>query len=232
MKILVCGSSTSMPDMSADWTQKTWVYHLQQKINCEIVNVSRVGSGGQYMHDAVIAEVTDRSYDLVIVTWNVADRVEFRTNYDLPIEDWIRHGGNPHTKYMQSDWIWSHTPDKIMPNQAAIDNKNGLIKYRLNTLPKYETNHQSMLTQVISLQSTLKTYNIPYVFAFYRKLLMLKKFNNYYKKLDWDNIFEHNLYAKAKVLGLWDNKSSHPTEDAYRWYSNEMVKYLNKRNLI
>jgi hypothetical protein len=133
---------------------------------------------------------------------------------------------------MQSDWVWSHTPDKIMPNQAAIDNKNGLIKYRLNTLPKYETNHQSMLTQVISLQSTLKTYNIPYVFAFYRKLLKLKKFNNYYKKLDWDNIFEHNLYVKAKVLGLWDSKSSHPTEDAYRWYSNEMVKYLNKRNLI
>ena len=232
MKILICGTSTSMPDMTTAWTQKTWVHHLQKKLPCDIVNISRVGCGNQYMHDAVLAEVTERPYDLVIVTWTVANRAEFRTQYTLPLFDWDKFGGNPHNMHMQKDWIFPHTPDTIIPFDAAIHTKNELFRFRLKSLPKYEINHQTMLTQVISLQSTLKSYGIPYVFAFYRKLLQLKKFNNYYEKIDWDNTIEHNLYTKAKTLNMWDDDTKHPTEDAYRWYADEMLNFINTKNLI
>jgi hypothetical protein len=221
-----------MPDMSATWAQKTWVYHLQKKIPCEIVNISRVGCGNLYIHDAVLAEVTERQYDLVIVTWTVANRAEFRTQYTLPLFDWDKFGGNPHDSHMQKDWIFPHTPDSIIPFDEAINTKNELMRYRLKSLPEYEVNHQTMLTQVISLQSTLKSYGTPYMFAFYRKILQLKKFSNYYNKIDWANIIDHNLYTKAKTMNMWDNDTLHPTEEAYQWYADEIIEFLNTKNLI
>lgn len=234
MKILVCGASVVMPDLSASWTPRTWIHYLQQKLNCEIVNIARAGCGNQYMHDAVIAEVTERSYDLVLVSWNIADRIEFRTQHKLPMTDWIKNGKNinPHAEYMQSEWIWPHTADNIMPRQEDVETKNELFRRRFLTLPTYEINHQIMLTQALSLQSTLKSYGIPYTFVWYRTLLRLKQFKNYYDKIDWNYVHPDSLFRQAKNKKMWDDKSLHPTEEAYKWYADEMYKFLNDRNLI
>ena len=232
MKILVCGSSVVMPDLSSAWTQRTWIHYLQQKLNCEIVNIARSGCGNQYIHDAVLAEVTERSYDLVLVSWNLGGRVEFRTSHNLTLFDWDKSGGNPHQKYMQTDWIWPHTPDNIMPFERAVEYKKNLFKSRFDIVPKYETNQQITLTHVISLQSTLKSYGVPYTFAFYRPLLQLKRFKSYYDKIDWNYVHPDNLYRVSKNMKMWDKETLHPTDEAYRWYSDEMYKFLNDRNLI
>jgi hypothetical protein len=231
MKILVCGASVVMPDLSTPWSQRTWIHYLQQKLNCEIVNIARAGCGNQYMHDSVIAEVTERSYDLVLVSWNIADRIEFRTQYKLPMPD-LKYMRNPHEKYMQSEWIWPHTADDIMPFEEAAETKNELFKRRFSTMPTYETNHQIMLTHALSLQSTLKSYGIPYTFVWYRTLMRLKQFKNYYDKIDWNFVHPDSLFRQAKNKKMWDDKSLHPTDEAYRWYADEMYKFLNDRNLI
>ena len=231
MKILVCGASVVMPDLSGPKTQRTWIHYLQQKLNCEVVNIARSGCGNQYMHDAVIAEVTERPYDLVLVSWNIANRIEFRTQHKLPMPD-LKYMLNPHKEYMQSEWIWPHTPDDVMPSEEAAENKNELFRRRFLTIPTYEINHQIMLTQALSLQSTLKSYGIPYTFVWYRTLLRLKQFKNYYDKIDWNYVHPDSLFRQAKNKKMWDDKSLHPTDEAYRWYADEMYKFLNDRNLI
>jgi len=167
-----------------------------------------------------------------LVSWNIADRIQFRTQYNLRLFDWDRNGGNPHEQYMQKDWIFPHTPDEIMPFIDTIGYKNKIFEQYFCVMPKYETNHQIMLTNVLSLQSTLKSYGIPYTFVWYRTLLQLKQFKNYYNKIDWNYVHPRSLFRQAKNMNMWDEKTLHPTDAAYRWYADEIYKFLSDRNLI
>ena len=232
MKVLVCGSSVVMSDMTSDDAPKTWVYYLQQKLDCKIVNIARAGCGNQYMHDAVLAEVTERHYDLVLVSWNIADRVEIRTRLDLEMDDWTLIGGNPHYEHMQRNWMWPHTTDEIINHEDCIQSKNNYFKSRLHILPGYDVTHQTMLTQVISLQSTLKQYCIPYMFTFYRKLLKLSKFDSYYNRMDFNNILEESMYRFAKNKNQWDSTTLHPNSAAHAAYADVVHEFLSTKNLI
>ena len=232
MRILVCGSSVVMSDMTSDDAPKTWVYYLQQKLDCKIVNIARAGCGNQYMHDAVLAEVTERHYDLVLVSWNIADRVEVRTRLNIEMDDWTLIGGNPHSEHMQRNWMWPHTADEIIKKKDCIAAKNEYFKSRLHLLPHYDVHHQTMLTQVISLQSTLKQYCIPYMFTFYRKLLKLSKFDSYYNRIDFNNILDESMYRFAKNNNGWNTSTLHPTSAAHAAYATIVHEFLSTKNLI
>jgi hypothetical protein len=119
-----------------------------------------------------------------------------------------------------------------MPSDQDAEYKNKIFKEYFYTLPKYERNHQIMLTHALSLQSTLKSYGIPYTFVWYRTLLKLKRFDSYYDKIDWNYVHPESLFRQAKNMKMWDDKTLHPTDEAYRWYADEMYKFLNDRNLI
>jgi hypothetical protein len=232
MKLLVCGSSVVMSDMTSDDAPKTWVYYLQQKLDCKIVNIARAGCGNQYMHDAVLAEVTERHYDLVLVSWNIADRVEVRTNLNIESDDWALIGGNPHYEYMQRNWMWPHTTEELIKDKNCSEAKNEYFKARFDLIPGYDITHQTMLTQVLSLQSTLKQYCIPYMFTFYRKLLKLSKFDSYYKRIDFDNILDESMYRFAKNINQWDSTTLHPTSEAHAAYATIVHEFLSTKNLI
>ena len=232
MKILVCGTSVVMSDMTSEDAPKTWVYYLQQKLDCEVVNIARAGCGNQYMHDAVLCEMTERPYDLVLVSWNIADRTEVRTRLDLGLEDWSVIGGNPHREYMQRNWMWPHTTDIMFKHKNTIESRDQYFKARLHLLPGYDVMHQTMLTHVISLQSTLKQYNIPYMFTFYRKLLKLSKFNSYYNRIDFDNILEESMYRFAKNNNEWDSDTLHPKSAAHAAYAELVYEHLSTKTLI
>jgi hypothetical protein len=232
MKILVCGTSVVMSDMTSEDAPKTWVYYLQQQLDCEVVNIARFGCGNQYMHEAVLAEVTERDYDLVLVSWNIQDRVEVRTRLNLEFEDWNLIGGNPHSEYMQRGWIWPHTTEEIIEHNYNIASKHNYFKSRLHLLPGYDICHQTMLTHVISLQSTLKQYNVPYMFTFYRKLLKLSKFNRYYNRMDFNNILEDSLFRLAKNINEFDSVTTHPTSAGQKEYAKLVYQHLSTRNLI
>jgi hypothetical protein len=234
MRILVCGTSVMMygKNTSKETDQKSWVWYLQQKLNCEVVNLARAGCGNQYMHDAVIAAITEQDYDLVLVSWNKSGVAEFRCQHKLPLVDWDGLEGNPHPEYLQNDWVWSHTPDEVMPWEDAALDKKDLFKSHFRMNPKYPVNHQMSLTQILSLQSTLKSYGVPYAFVFYRKLLQLKQFKKYYEKIDWSNVHDKNLFSLAKHNKLWDNASYHPTNKAHEIYADMMYEFLSTKNLI
>lgn len=225
MKIVVSGTSIMMNNLS-------FVRIMQKRLGCEIMNLARVGCGNQYIHDSVIAEVTERPTDLVMVQWTVPNRVEFRTQYDTGLFDWEMYGGNSNEHLLQRDWMWPHTPDHTVPSPETAVSKNAMFESRFKFTPGVYANHQTMLTQIISLQSVLKSYNIPYVFIFYRKLLQLKQFTQYYDRIDWSNVHDQNLFRISKDRGWWNDDSYHPTASAYEYYADEMIKYLNTKNLI
>jgi hypothetical protein len=210
----------------------SFVRILEEKLNCEIVNLARVCGVNKYIHDSIVTEVTERDYDLVLVQWTAPNIVEFRTQYDTGLFDWEMYNGNKHHNLLQKDWMWSHTPDGVMPSPEAAVAKNHMFESRFKLTPGAYTNHQTMLTQILSLQSVLKSYDIPYVFIFYRKLLQLKQFKRYYDRIDWHNVHDQYLFRIAKDNDYWNHDSYHPTAAAYEYYAQEIINYLDTKNLI
>jgi hypothetical protein len=229
LNILVCGTSIALP---VSWGQKTWVHYLKQQLNCEIVNLSRVGCGSQYIHDSVITEVIERNYDLVIVSWNSFNNIlEVRSRIKQKIFDWDIIGGNPHAEYLQSDWIWNHVPDHAIEDELDVGIKRDFFNAYLNLgQGDHETGIKNTLVNVISLQNTLKALDLPYMFTFPRKLLRLKRHEHYHKLVDWSLVDDHHLYTDARRMRHWEN--NHPTEAAYQWYADEVYQFLSTKNLI
>jgi hypothetical protein len=212
--------------------RESYVRILEKKLNCDIVNLSRAGCGNQYIHDSVVAEVTERDYDLVLVQWTAPNIVEFRTQYTTELFDWEIYNGNKHHHLLQKDWMWNHTPDHVMPSSQEAIAKNEMFKSRFKLTPGAYANHQTMLMQILSLQSILKSYNIPYVFIFYRKLLQLKQFKRYYDRIDWHNVHDQHLFRIAKDNNHWNDETYHPTSAAYEYYAEEIINFLSTKNLI
>ena len=229
MKILVCGTSITLP---MTWGQKTWVYYLEQRLGCEMINLSRAGCGNQYIRDSVITEVIERDYDLVIVSWSSFNTVlEVRSRIKQKIFDWEMIGGNPHNEYLQSDWIWNHVPDHAIENESDVKLKQEFFNAYLQLAQAdYKTSIKTTFLNVISLQNTLKTLDIPYMFTFPRKLLRLKQHERYHAQIDWSHVDDHHLYTDARRMQHW--KNNHPTEAAYQWYANEVYEFLSTKNLI
>jgi hypothetical protein len=229
MKVLVCGTSIALPE---SWGQKTWVHYLEKRLGCELVNLSRVGAGNQYIHDAVMCEVVERDYDLVIVSWSSFTSVlEVRSNIKQKIFDWDIIGGNPHEQLLQTDWIWDHVPDHAIPGENNLQLKKDFFKtyLRMGQADRI-VNIRSTLLNVLSLQSTLKCLDIPYMFTFPRKVLKLKEHSRYHDMIDWSRVDGHNLYTHARNSEHWQNR--HPTEPVYRWYADQVYEYLSTKNLI
>jgi hypothetical protein len=229
MKVLVCGTSIALP---VSWGQKTWVHYLEQKLNCEMINLSRVGCGNQYIHDSVITEVVERDYDLVVVSWSSFNNVlEVRSRIKQKIFDWDIIGGNPHSEYLQSDWIWDHVPDHAIENESGIELKRDFFNAYLRLAQSdHQTSIQTTLINVISLQNTLKALNIPYMFTFPRKLVRLKRHARYHAQIDWSLVDNNHLYTDARRMRHWEN--NHPTEAAYQWYADCVYEFLSTKNLI
>lgn len=229
MKVLVCGTSIALP---VSWGQRTWVHYLKQRLGCEMVNLSRVGCGNQYIHDTVISEIIERDYDLVLVSWSSFNNVlEVRSRIKQKIFDWELVGGNPHSEYLQSDWIWDHVPDHAIENEIDVELKREFFNAYLNLAQAdHEISIQRTIINVVSLQNTLKALNIPYMFTFPRKLLRLKRHERFHAQIDWSQVDSHHLYTDARRMRHWEN--NHPTEAAYQWYADCVHEFLSTKNLI
>ena len=228
MRVLVCGTSIALP---VSWGQRTWVHYLKQRLGCEMVNLSRVGCGYDYIHDSIATEVIERDYDLVIVSWSSFNQVlEFKTRVGLQLYDWDIIGGNVDSDKLQNDWMWDHIPDSVFEHENELSMKKNLFPSYAALAPTMESRIQSNLLRVISLQNTLKALDIPYMFTFPRKLLRLKRHERFHAQIDWSQVDSHHLYTDARRMRHWEN--NHPTEAAYQWYADRVYEFLSTKNLI
>lgn len=237
MNILVNGTSISRGNES-------WPYYLQELIgkHCNIVNLAQAGSGNTYIHESTVEEISQRSYDLVLIQWTYANRIDFRvkdidkfqdttytSDYQSQQNDWpgkIIHPINDQD-YVQKNWIFGCG----YINEQKNDSLGRVVKeyYAVTDVNEYVF---SKLIKIISLQNTFKIQRIPYLFVPYRPLTQLARFENLNKMIDTSNVFDTSLYKLSTDHDKSFNSTEHPLLIIHKQYAQCLHDELIKRNLI
>ena len=217
MKILVVGSSINIGSAA-------WPNQLQRLLNCEVVNLSMVGSGNTYVHHTIISEISQREYDLVIPMWNNYLWVDFRNAFHRQEENPL-HNLNPNKHLVKKDWMFSKT--RLFSRD--YQNKKAQLYKLYYEFHDNSLQMESTLINIISTQSVLQSNNIPYLHCFYRRQRQLKRFDNLYKLIDYENTYPVNLYNLAVENNWWDG--DHPMANAHSLYAQELANYINTKNL-
>lgn len=214
MKVLVIGPSITVePD--------TWPSFLRESLNCELVNLSRTGCGNDYIFEAALTELSQRSYDLVIISWTDFNRVEFKTHFKIPPAE-LDTIFNTNAELLQPDWIFNN-------NMNYNEEVRQLYQSWARVCYDSDRMYQTMLLKIIALQGFLKSKQIPYAFLFYSRPVGLKRFANLYDQIDWNYVHHQHLYQIAKKNNWW--KDRHPTTQAHQAYSHRLLDFIHIKNL-
>jgi hypothetical protein len=237
MNILVNGTSISRGN-------KSWPYYLQEKIgpHCNIVNLAQAGSGNTYIHESTVEEISQRKYDLVLIQWTYANRIDFRvkdinnfrdttytSDYQSQQNDWPNKIIYPinDQDYVQKNWIFGCG----YINEQKNDSLGKVVKeyYAVTDVNEYVF---SKLIKIISLQNTLKAQNIPYLFVPYRPITQLPRFENLNNMIDQSNIFNTSLYKLSTDHNAFFNSTDHPLPLIHESYAEHLYQELLTRELI
>ena len=235
MNILINGTSISRG-------KNSWPYFLQSQMDCSLINLAQAGSGNTYIHEATVAELSERPYDLVLIQWTYADRFDFRvkdiskfsdttytTNFQCEQNDWPSKQIHPvnDQDYVQPDWIFGCG----YLNERQDDSIGQVFK------PLYQhvgaNEHVfSTLIKIISLQNTLKALGVPYLFMEYRPMTQLSRFDQLYKLIDWNNFYSgKHLFTIAKEHDALDD-TLHPSTECQKLYAVDLYNDLVNRKYI
>lgn len=228
MRILTSGCSFSRGPTA-------WPNHIAQWYDADLVNLAQAGAGNTYISRSVMAELQQRSYDLVLVMWSGLERV------DLQVEDIGQFADTKYTSEYQSqqnDW-----PEKIVEpiNDQDYVQKNWvfgmghlnrdpwLVKHglfeKLYRHQDFDVHLQRSFYDMLSLESYLKSRMIPYAFAFYQDYV--GKMGNLASHLDWKHIYnETNLYSTAVDLEDYDTDGIHPGPQAQKIWALDFYTFL------
>jgi len=214
----------------------SWPYHLQKKLNFNLVNLAQAAAGNFYIHNTTVSEIVQRPYDLVIIMWSGFERV------DVQVEDISLFQQTKYTSYFQSklnDW-----PEKIVYpiNDQDYVEKNWVlasgntdeylrsIKFA-DTYYRYVGREQAVqqnLIHMISLQSILKQMNIPYLFTFYRNYTPTLVNHFLFPQLDADNMYtDQNIEDIAHKYKSFEPDKVHPGHMAHKMWADLLEIRLN-----
>lgn len=247
MRILVNGSSVSSgtqkhyedPDTrQLTSVQPSWPYCLRKKINCDLTNLAVAGSGNTYIHNSTITEISQRSYDLVLIMWAEFNRLDYRvtnptqfSSLDYTSKRQTDFSLTPNllneVTHIQQDWIFCF--------DYYNGNQNPLLKELFGYYKFVDHNIQfsTSLINIISLQGVLKSLNIPYKFMFYKEPVGLHRFSHLNNLIDWQNVInDPHLFSFAHKNNWWDESAQHPADQAYDAYADILVDYLKNQKLI
>jgi len=231
-KVLINGCSFSRgPD--------SWPYHLAKLNNYDIVNLAQAGAGNTYIQESTIQELSQRQYDLVIVMWSGLSRFDIKveninyfsktrctSQYQKTRNDWkdkVIHPVNDQD-YVDDNWVFGVgyiNNDKELINTGLLD---GIYKYLGSRQFEYHS-----LVKMISLQSFLKSQDIPYVFTFYNDYLALLSASPLYRLLDQRNMFtDKNIYTMAKKFGDLD-ETNHPMSTTHAQWAELLKEFINAK---
>lgn len=237
MNILVNGTSISRGDQS-------WPYYLKKltKQNLNIVNLAQAGAGNTYIHESTVAEIGERPYDLVLVQWTYADRFDFRTKdisqfadteytslYQSQQNDWpgkIIHPVNDQD-YVQKDWVFGCGYINERKNNSI-----GQVLKQYYQVTGPSEHMASTLIKIISLQNTLTSLSIPYVFIEYRPMTQFDRFKQLYDLIDWSQFYNgQDLYTIAKQRNALDD-TLHPSVECHEIYAGNLYQDLINRKYL
>lgn len=226
--VLVNGCSFSRGPIS-------WPYHLQKKLNFNLVNLALSAAGNKYIHDSTITELSQRKYDHVFIMWSglqrndvqVADVAQFDqcvTSAKQVLEnDWDDKIVWPvnDQDYVEKDWVFIGLDNPYIQSIKFAE----YIKYR----NKKNEVHQSLL-YMITLQAVLKTLSIPYTFSFFTDYVADLKQSKLYSMLDFDNICAaENIHTIAKQIKSYDIDGYHPGIEANQLWADKLIEFINAK---
>jgi len=236
MNILVNGTSISRG-------AKSWPYELQQLIgSCNIVNLAQAGSGNTYIHESTVAEIAQRTYDLVLVQWTYVDRLdvrvkdigkfadtEYTSDFQSQQNDWPSKQIHPinDQDYVQKDWAFG-----CGYINERKDNSLGRLFKEYYDVTGFSEHMNSSLIKIISLQNTLKALGVPYVFIEYRPMTRFDRFDHLYKLIDWSKFANTtHLFDIAQAREALDD-TLHPSLECQCIFAEQLYTELCDRNLI
>lgn len=231
MKILTSGCSFSRGPIA-------WPNHIAKLFNTDLVNLAQAGAGNTYISRSIMAELQQRSYDLVLVMWSGLERVDlqvdnidyfdqtkYTSEYQSQQNDWPEKIVEPinDQDYVQKNWVFGmgHL------NQDSWLIKHGLFE-KIYKHQDFETHLQRSFYDMLSLESYLKSRSIPYAFAFYQNYV--GSMGDFVKQLDWKHIYNRtNLYDVTKSMNDYDTDNIHPGVDANKIWAQDFYTFLKEK---
>ena len=232
-KVLVNGCSFSRGPNS-------WPYYLQEMCNFDLVNLAQAGAGNTYIQETTVSELSKRSYDYVIIMWSGLSRIDYKvadidlfkdnkytSKYQKTKNDWPSKVIIPinDQDYVEDNWVFGCgmlNKDKFLTN---INFFTSIYKY-----VDYEQFVYHSLQKMISLQSFLKSQNIPYLFTFYQDYQQdLEQYTDLYGLLDQENMYHcENIYRIAKSIKDID-ETFHPKSASHQQWAELIKKVIDAR---
>jgi len=234
LKILVNGPSVSRGPGS-------WPYLLQEHYNADLVNLSQAGAGNTYIHETTVAELAQRSYDLVAIMWGDQQRLDIKvknidyfhdtiytSKFQKAMNDWPEKIVEPvnDQDYVQDNWVFGC---------GYINTKDPCLIELFDSYYQHTDNDSryfSSIIKMISLQGVLKNLGMKYVFCGTRTLPLLKRYEHLYNLLDWNCIINdltphHVAYRKNS----WEEDQLHPGSVAHREFADHMIAHIQQHIL-
>ena len=225
MNILVNGGSLSRGPGS-------WPYWIADTLDANLVNLSQSGSGNTYVHETTIAELAQRSYDLVLIQWTPFIRFDYKvrniskfsgtiftSEYQHKQNDWPEKIVVPlnDQDYVEKDWIFGCG---VAVNYDADPVLNEAFRgFYTHAGPSEHMYHATM--KLISLQSFLQVKQIPYLFVFSRQFKILDRYSHLRNLIDWSH-----MYTDQTILDLMEQRNSrdpdgmHPSTEVYQEFAD------------
>jgi len=237
MNVLINGTSISRGENS-------WPYYLKNcvKHKFDMINLAQAGAGNTYIHESIVEEIAQRSYDLVLIQWTYVDRLDIRVKdigkftdteytslYQSSQNDWpskVIHPVNDQD-YVQKDWVFGCG----YINQR-LDDSVGRVFKEYYAVTGFNEHMAASLIKIISLQNTLKTLGIPYLFIEYRPMTKFDRFQQLYQLIDWAQFSNvAPLFEMAREREALDD-TLHPFIECHVDYAASLYKELVDRKLI
>lgn len=227
-RVLVNGCSFSRGPIA-------WPYQLQKKLNFDLVNLSLSAAGNKYIHDATIAELSQRTYDHVFIMWSGLQRNDIQVADIKQFEECV----TSEKQVLENDWdnkiVWPvNDQDYVEKNWVFVGLDNPYIKsIKFAEYIKYRDRanevHQSLL-YMITLQAVLKQHGIPYTFSFFTDYAEDLTQSKLYNMLDFNNICTvDNIHNIAKRIKSFDVDGYHPGVEANQQWADILIEFINAK---
>jgi hypothetical protein len=214
---------------------ESWPYYLAEQLNANVVNLAQSGAGNTYIQESTVEELSQRSYDYVIIMWTGLSRLDCRvadisafdhssytSKYQKTRNDWAEKVVEPinDQDYVPDNWVFSCGH---INNEKAIAESNlfaGMYKHL-----DYPQFVYHSLQKIIALQSFLKATNNNYLFTFYQDYVGdFQMYPELCRLLDQQQIYiEDNLNNIAKRHNNYASDNLHPGANAHKIWA-ELIK--------
>jgi hypothetical protein len=133
---------------------------------------------------------------------------------------------NTDVDLLQKNWLLSRSLVDVFNPHADFTNARRV--FDRNRFVNVHQQKKESILKIVSLQSILKTQNIPYIFASYKPMTGFLRLQSYYNMIDWNNFYTSEyLFCLAAEQNLLD-KTQHALPSIQEQYGSLMIDRIRQ----